>query len=482
VRRPGAAGILCAAILWPSGRASANGRYPASTQIVFSTSGASAGPSLLVVRATYGLLLSRDGGGSWRWLCEGALGVPAVSIQDPSIALTASGALVVGLDRGLEVSADQGCHFDCAGGSLAGSSIVDLAVRPDAPHTVLALSSTYVFGEDAAVGDGGGPSLDTRVFQSTDDGAHWTQLGRPLDGTVVVTTLDVARSDPETLYVSGTRGFGMDRSASLFVSNNGGANWTERPLPFDPVREVAIFIGAVDPDLPDRVYVRSSGQSRLFVTSDGGRSFETPLALHGQMLGLAIAPDGSRVYAGSVEDGLYVGATASGAGDASLAFHKTSSIHVQCLATHGQELWACSDEPSGFLVGASMDDGAHFSPRLQPDGITGSIACAADTTGPFACGADANASQCSGAAFDAVCSSLGGCGADASSSGASEGDATPAPTLDAGSRSEPMAALSGGGGCSTSARGGAAGFAASCAILAVATRRRRQRRRRKTRP
>ncbi len=486
MRRLGLA-ILGVAVLLTSRYAAANGRYPASNQIVFSANASSSVPDVLVVRATYGLLVSRDGAATWQWLCEGALGVPAVSIEDPSIALTASQALVVGLVEGLDVSADLGCRFDCAAAPPAGTSIVDLVVRPDAPDTVLALSSSYVFGEGGTTG--GAATLDTRIFESTDDGAHWTQLGVPLDPSVVVTTIDVAKSDPQRIYVSGTRGFGETRSASLFVSSDAGMSWTERPMPFDPTREVAVFIGAVDPSSPDRVYVRSSGQSRLFVTSDGGKSFAIPLTLQGQMLGLALAPDGSKVYAGSEEDGLFVGKATAGAagGDAGFTFEKTSSVHVQCLATHGSELWACSDEASGFLVGASMDDGAHFSPRLQSSRITGSVACAADVGGPFACGADANASLCAGAAFEAVCSTLGGCGLEggAGDAGANEveaDDAGPrgsgaagaagAAGADAGTVSGPATASS--CGFSTSAGGGAAGIAASCALVAVALRRRRR--------
>ncbi len=415
----GIAAALCATALLSAERASANGRYPASTQIVFSTDAAD--PDLVVVRTTYGLSISRDDGVTWKWLCESALGVPTVSVEDPSVALTANGALVVGLYEGLEVSRasagsanDLGCDFACAGGPLEGLSIEDLATSTST-HSVLALSSTDIFGD-------GGVSLDSRVWQSTDDGAHWAQRGPVLDPTVAVTTIDVAPSDPTRLYVSGTRGYGAARTASLFVSTDGGDTWAERPLPFDAATEVSVFIGAVDPGDPDRVYLRSSGVSRLYVTSDAGASFQVPLTMTGQMLGFAVGP--GMVYAGSVEDGLLAASTA----DARLAFHEVSSIHVQCLATRGPELWACSDAESGFLVGVSTTGGAQFAPRLQLDGLAGPIACSA-SAGPFACKATANAAQCAGAAFDAVCQALGGCddgtsadasaGQDAASDGAS---------------------------------------------------------------
>jgi hypothetical protein len=397
----------------------ANGRYPASTAVALSTNVAD--PGLVVVRATYGLLISRDDGASWRWLCESALGVPAVSVEDPSVALTANDALVVGHTGGLAVSRDVGCDFACVEGPLAGQAIVDLAVRADDPHAVVALSSSYVFGD-------GGPAYDTRVWQSLDDGASWAQLGVPLDPAVAVTTIDVAPTDPQRLYVSGTRGYGSSRTASLFVSVNGGASWTERPLPFDAATEVQVFIGAIDPTSADRVYLRSSGVSRLFVSSDAGRSFQVPLTLTGPMLGFAIAPDGSEVYAGSEEDGLYAAAVngaavaatngaAVAATDGGLAFRKIASIHVQCLATRGNELWACSDVESGFVIGVSTAGGA-FVPKLRDGELAGPIACEDEAEGALACGADASAAQCSGAAFSTLCATLDGCSQGDAGSGA----------------------------------------------------------------
>jgi hypothetical protein len=460
----GIAAALCACAALSEERAAANGRYPASTQVVFSDD-----EDLIVVRATYGLLISRDRGATWRWVCESALGVPSVSVEDPSVALTASDALVVGLVEGLEVSQDSaggahdlGCSFACVAGPLAGLAVADIAVAP--PSTVLALSSTYVWG------DAGNASLDTRIWETADDGAHWTQRGGAFDPAVSVTTLDVASSDPERLYVSGTRGFGSVRTASLFVSTDGGASWTERPLPFDPSTEVSVFIGAVDPHNADRVYVRSSGASRLFVTSDAGRSFQVPLAMTGQMLGFAVAADGGKVYAGSLEDGLLV---ATG-GDASggLSFHKASSIHVQCLATRGSELWACSDEAGGFSVGVSVDDGVQFAARLRSGDLPSPVACAPDPQGPFACGASVAASPCSDA-FEAVCETLAGC-----VQGRAASDGSGAPSLTANASAQAIRAPVSSCGCSLASGegvGAGIGVGAVCALAAIAVGRRRRR-------
>jgi len=407
-------------LLLSTGQASANGRFPASNAIVFSPTD----PNLVIARTTYALLPSRDNGATWRYLCEDALGLPAASYQDPEIGLTASNAFVAGLygpASGLEVSRNVGCDWNCIGGPLVGQAIADIVVRPDRPHVVLALTSTFL------PADAGGGAL-SQVFQSADDGANWTALGVPLDPMVHVQTIDVAPGDPHRVYVSGTRGFRSSRTASLFVSTDDAAHWTESAIThFDPTTEDSVFIGAVDPVDPLRVYIRSSaaapgGRSRLFMTADAGQSFQLAkeLAIAGDIVGFALSADGSKVYAGTSQDGLFVAAK----GD--LTFRKTSSIHVQCLASRGTELWACSDAVSGFIVGMSRDDGATFVAKLPSvAALAGRIACSALPGGPLACGATANASQCQ-ESFDTFCqidSPSGRCGDAAATSGDGSADA-----------------------------------------------------------
>jgi hypothetical protein len=379
------AGSVFAAVLAVAAPAAANGRYPASNALVFSPTDA----SLVLLRTTFGVLLSRDGGTTWDWICEGALGIAASSVEDPSIAVTAAGHLVAGAVEGLEVSADTGCDWRFVSDGTPRPSVRDLALRPEAPHSIVALLSSVT--PDA--GAEGGAGYLTQVWESTDDGARWSSDGAPLDPTAVTTTLEVAASDPERIYVSAYRGQDATRTASLFVSNDRGAHWVERPVPIDPATEVAAHIAAIDPTDADRVYLRTQGRSRLLVSQDAGRTYTAPLAFVGPMMGFALTPDGATLYAGGPEDGLLVAARAT------LSFARTSSLPVQCLAARAGELWACADQSAGFFAGRSTDDGAHFVPTLRVDGVRAPIACAAD----------AGASQCAGGAFAQLCAALSGC-------------------------------------------------------------------------
>jgi photosystem II stability/assembly factor-like uncharacterized protein len=455
--------------------AAANGRFPAANQIVFSPSD----PNLVFLRTTFGILRSTDGGLTWAWLCEDMLGLGPASSEDPSLALTETGTLVAGLSLGLKVSADQGCDWTTIGGELTGQHIEDLDVRPNAPDRVLAITSTYE--RDAGV-DGGSGYLQ-QIYESTDDGATWAVIGA-IDPSATVQTIEAAASDPQRIYVSAFRGF-TQRTTSLFVSTDGAKTWTERPTPFDPSTETAVYIAAVDPQNADRIYVRSNGNAgRLMVTSDAGMTFQIALELGDQMEGFALSPDGSKVYVGGPNRGLYMASTAD------LMFQPigkpladgTRGPHVQCLATHGADLWACSDEPSGFIAGVSQDDGATFAPRLHLATIAGVASCPAGATSTMCTSFDYDASPPYDP-FLALCTNLGTCefgdasyplsGACAEAGACSTSVADAGTTGDAGDAPAGLAQSS----CHCSAvAGGGAGGALSTAVAALAIARRRRRR------
>jgi len=405
-----AAGVVAFLCATP---ALANGRFPQSNQIVFSQKD----PNLVIARTTYAILPSHDNGTSWWYLCEDVLGLPSIAVQDPELALTAGGSIVAGNyspSTGLNVSSDVGCTWSCVNGALGGQAIADVVVRPDSQHTVLALTGTQVPSD-------GGPLMNSsQVFESTDDGATWKPLGTPIDPSWTVETIDVSKSDPQRIYVSAWRGFNMTRTTALFVSTNGAQTWTERDIPsdnglYDNTTEDRIWIGAVDPTDADRVYLRSNSQlaggtSRLYLTTDAGKTMTAPKVFSlmaakpsytsAEFLGFALSPDGSKVYVGSSQGGLYV------ADKATMTFTQTSPIDIHCLATRpsasgGTELWACGDAytaapgATGFLVGVSTDDGAHFTTKLsEVTALCGPLQCP-NAGSSLGCNATLNGGGCS---------------------------------------------------------------------------------------
>jgi photosystem II stability/assembly factor-like uncharacterized protein len=339
-----------------STRAWANGRFPASSMLVARPGD----PSRLALRATYGMLLSSDGGDTWDWICERAVGYGGN--EDPSILIAGSGAIVVGTFTGTSRSTDGGCHWSHDPSWPTG--VVDLASRPSAPDRLYAVTSVY-----AKAGDGG-PLFGSALLVSDDAGAHWTARA-PFDPTLLIDSIEVAPSDGARVYASALRPHGQATTAALLVSDDDGAHWKEHPVPYTP-EDRGVYIAAVDPKSAARVYLRTSrvDASRVLVSDDSGKTLRE-IARGGPMQGFALADEGATLYVGGPKDGLL---RALASDD---RFEKRSPTPVQCLTSIGAALWACAPTRAGYVLGVSTDDGATFAPKLTLAGMRGPLACAA---------------------------------------------------------------------------------------------------------
>jgi MYXO-CTERM domain-containing protein len=261
--------------------------------------------------------------------------------------------------------------------------------------------------------------------------------------------------------------------------------------------ENSITTGAVDPTDADRVYLRSSGaldggESRLYVTTDGGATFRVAkdfqvegagLALAGELAGFALSPDGSKIFVGTRESGLWSAARSD------MAFSQVNAnVAVLCLATRqtakGPELWACGNEykgppgnPGNFIVGRSIDDGVTFEAKLPTLTTLGGIAqCAAPSGGSMACGATANTPSCGCDDYQSFCSNTEainaclGCGMSGADAGATDASG---PQGDGGADAGVKVRASGSScSCDASGEGDARGAAVALALTAIALARR----------
>lgn len=364
---------LVAAVAWGAAvvatapAARANGAFPESGLALVDPND----PAHLVVRATYGVLVSRDAGRTWDWVCEAGVGY---ANYDPMIGLTADGSTLAGLYQGLAASRDGACDFRLVDGGWAGASVVDLAVRRGAPHEVLLVAS-FTGQPDAGAG------APDRAFRSGDDGRTFTKAG-DLPGNFQALTIDVAPSDASRIYVSGlVRAPGQPMAGSLARSVDGGATWTVTPIA-NLGATTAPYVAAIDPVSADTVYVRSSGvPGRLFVTRDGGASFTQVWAAAGFLKAFALSPDGATVVAGGPA-GLFAADTKT------LAFAKRSTLGATCLTWAAAGLYACAKEKSaGFELGVSTDGGATFAPVMHLPCVRGPLSCGEATSVGSACGA-----------------------------------------------------------------------------------------------
>lgn len=351
---------LAAAALAPSA-AQANGRFPESNKVVVGAGD----PSTVYLRVTFGLLQSRDGGHTWDWICEQSVGFSGN--EDPMYAATPNGTVLATTLLGVTVSHDRGCSFAFAGGDLSGKLFVDLAQRPDDPRSVVALSSAYQGKDDA-----GGIAFDSQLWETKDEGVSFVKLGPPIDPYLFPQTLDVTKSDPLRVYVSGVRDPSGAPSGVVLVSQDGAQTFSPVSVKLEGTED-GLYIAGVDPTNASRFYLRTSAKNdaptRLLVTDDAGSTFRTAYQAKGALQGFALSPDGTRVWIGGPKDGLLVASTAD------LAFTQKATFRVQCLTSTTEGLWACSDENTGFVAGFSTDDGATFEPRLRFCQIRGPLAC-----------------------------------------------------------------------------------------------------------
>lgn len=361
-----AAALAAVAFVASAASAHANGRFPESNALFFSPSD----PDLALLRTTFGEVVSHDHGKTWDWICERSIGLAGV--EDPMYAITTDGTLISSTFQGLAISHDRACNFAFAGAALTELVFIDLTSRPATPGTVIAFASSYA-GQD----DAGAIFFKSTLFETPDEGKTFTALGASFDPTLLGETVDVAPSDADRIYVSAVRNPGTSASAALLTSKDHGKTYEEFPIAL-VVPERAAFIAAVDPTNADRLYVRTSNAvdkpSRVLLSDDAGKSFRVIFTGTGALPGFALSDDGKTIYVGGGKDGLNVASTTD------FAFTQRSKLEISCLKFNKDALWACSTEKSGFVVGASSDNGLTFTPVLHFCDIRGPLACAVGST------------------------------------------------------------------------------------------------------
>jgi MYXO-CTERM domain-containing protein len=490
---------LLSGVVSASAAAYANGRFPNAQQL------REPAPGSIVVAGTYGLLLSGNAGTDFQFVCESALFGKALmgSWVDPLLETLPNGTIISGSQNGLRVSRDHGCSFstdwklphdaDFVGAgpdpNAPLGTVIDVCPGYDGPGSIVALTTLHA--SDGSI-------LEHRIYKSSDGAASWSALPISLAKTSIntVLTIDVAPSDPNRLYVSGS----VAGQSTLAVSNDGGKSYSIHPIAVDDSEGVTgAYIAAVSPTNADRVYLRVSRRSladdgsetwddSLLSSDDAGAHFRDVLRQKGALLGFALSPDGTAVLAGfgdpmvapivTSDDalGLYSADT-----EALVFTHRVPNLAVSCLRWTSAGVYACAKEndPLGtssadFHVGlspgseipAKVDD---FKALLKLRDVRGPLPWSDGM--PNACEAEWEATDPNGAqpstcaAFNACTSSHAlsagaiRCGADVTSGGAS-GAFGGAASNTAGQASPAGAAASGAangrGGNTSAPEGGAA--------------------------
>jgi photosystem II stability/assembly factor-like uncharacterized protein len=185
------------------------------------------------------------------------------------------------------------------------ASIGALVVAPSDPNVIYAGTGESEIREDFTSGDG--------VYKSTDAGATWTHIG--LDDTRQISRIMVDPNDANTVYVGALgHAYAPNPERGVYKSTDGGMHWSHvldlgaetgiADLAMCATSPQIVFAVAWHPwRAPWSTYAPIDGPgSGIYRSQDAGKAWKRlegnglPAGDWGRV-GLAVAPDGKRVYA-----------------------------------------------------------------------------------------------------------------------------------------------------------------------------------------
>jgi photosystem II stability/assembly factor-like uncharacterized protein len=341
--------------------AAANGRFPASTDVVGHPSDA----DVIALAVTYGLLMSRDGGETFYWVCEEAIGYGGTF--DPDYVMADDGALWATTYDGLRVMRNGGCTWELIGGELADQWVQEVEIGPDGRIW-------------AATANG---ARDNDIYVST-DGVTFESAGNT-QTAAWFRTLRVAPTDADRIYASAYQVAGQETDAGpsgpaglLFRTDDGGETWLSLDVD-DLEGNFQLQIEAVSPTDPDVVFVRAvSGNPPLgdvmYRSIDGGESFARVLDTDDSIRVFEILSTG-RIFVGTINDGVYY---SDDGGVADSWARPTQALQMVCLTELANgDLLACGSnwEPDNMALGRSTDGGMTWTKVFRFAEMTGPVSC-----------------------------------------------------------------------------------------------------------
>lgn len=387
-----------AALAMCCGVAAANGRPPATSTITFQRGNA----QHIVAGMTFGALLSDDGGATWRWMCEDAIGYGG--IYDPDYAYSASGTVFATTFAGFKAMRGD-CRFGCAHPPCACSTTKATACSYDADCPTGEQCSS-VFASHIEIGPNGtvyfaaADSVDAKIYRSTDDGASFQSIASPGQNNDWWESLIVAPSDPMRIYLSGYRlAGGNPKTFLLFRSSDGGANFTAMSTAgLATSNNSAIAIVAVDPANADVIYVHvtfdmgGAGDS-IYKSADAGATWNKILSKQDPFgMAFLVRSNGDLIAATQTTGTVKSTAGAGCNNPITCAWQDLPSPpHINCLVnnpatvTTTHEIWACThnyDSPGipgdGYGI-MKTTDLVTWQPVLRYSDIAGPVECSPGT-------------------------------------------------------------------------------------------------------
>lgn len=325
----------------------------------------------IILATNFGLVVTEDGGEHWRYSCESQA---TANGRLYSLGPGPDHRIFSVSDFGAAVSADLGCTWRLGGGPFDGGQVFDVFPHPADPARVLAVARPPATA---------GPA-PTSVFESQDGGLTYSRLLFPGPAAGGISGVEIARGDPLTMYVTLFEMAATDTSPHprLARTADGGQTW--QTVDLEPMLGASrVAIAAVDPTLPQRLFLRVGGTNEqmrsvdsLAVSSDGGSTFNTPVSLTGGTLTAFLVRTNGTVLVSGLLGATVVGYR-SRDGGATFASWR-SGLHPRGFAERGGTLFVAADDTTdGFALASSEDDGDTWAPRLRFGDIEAIRACVA---------------------------------------------------------------------------------------------------------
>jgi hypothetical protein len=352
--------------------ARANGRPPQTNGVHFRPGD----PHAVYLATTFGLLVSRDDGCTFHWICEDNIRYGGTF--DPKYRIASDGTIFATTYTGLRISRDGGCSFSTATdsaptgdpGRIAESWIDAIDIGPTGDVWV-------------ATSDNG---KTNNVYRSTDNGATFAPRG--LSSLNWWKSVAVAPSRAQRVYVTGYQvagtlpdGGSRPPTTHLEISDDTGEHWTESPLTGVQVGAMPlVFALAVDPGNPDRLLLASSlannsAGDRLYRSTDGGMTFTEVLVTSAPITDLAFERTGTVVVT-TFNSASYQST------DRGMSFTAMTGVpQLACVGERGDgEIFGCGTnwEPD-FKALARSVDGARWDKAFRFVELAGPLDCPAGT-------------------------------------------------------------------------------------------------------
>jgi photosystem II stability/assembly factor-like uncharacterized protein len=309
----------------------ANGRAPSTSTINFRRGM----ESQIAAGMTFGLVYSSDGGATWSWVCEEAVGYGGN--YDPDYAFTATGALFATTFDGLKVNRDT-CSYNPS------------TLSPTPP--AIKFFSAITAGPDGAVYAAAADPTDAKIYKSTDDGATFPTSANPGQLMDWWQSIEVAPTDPNRVYLAGYRLAGQNKTFLLFRSTDAGAVFNALPVADFATMSSSIIdiVGISKIDVGgtlarDIVYARvtlsdNTVSDAIYRSIDGGQNWTKLLELAGTISFVARA--NGDLIAGTQALGAFK-ATETGTATLPTFTPLAGPPHINCLAENSAgEVWACT--------------------------------------------------------------------------------------------------------------------------------------------